>query len=691
MPVISNLPSLLVGTGTAYVPVVDTTGGTEVTKKASFDVIADYVINTFGNVNQASDTTYGLIKVGNTLQINTLTGVLNVANSPTWVSQRLSGNIAATNANTGTLVVVGGVGVGGRIYNAGGIIVSDVTNSTTTATGSIISHGGLGIAKDLTLGGTFRFENNTGTIAASTLLIDSSTDSSNTQSGALVIKGGLGVGANTYIGGSLYVNGFAVSTTTYSLPIASGAVLGGIKIGPGLLIDGNGVLTANTTTNPTPARYLQINSAETQNFVSAGEFFGIPGTTNTAGLVISRGSIGGNINFANAASLLYTDASYWSDGTTSTRGVYVFLTALNGGAISVGAIRSFLTIPELNFLGADNTGTVLSVKGHPNYTSLVTATYHIVNKGYVDGVITTATNLVQGTIKVGNNLNIASGVLSVATATNSVIGAVKSGTGLTAVFDGTLNLNTATTSTLGGVIVGNGLSITAGGLLSVGSIPANLTVKSNSIPINNTTTSINFVGGGVTVQQSGPDVLVTVGGGGFSGGIVANTTTFSSSVQSVSTNTGAVTIAGGLGVGGNIFAGNIYSNGNLVGAGGGGTPNGSTTEVQFRYQGTFGADPQFTYNSATNVLSVDNIQSTAITANSFSSNSGGSPTIASTATLTLEASTASRVVISQSPLKLAIYTTAARDLLTAQNGDLIYNSTLHRFQGYANGSWVDLS
>jgi hypothetical protein len=687
MPIISNLPSLTVGTGTAYVPVVDTTGGTEVTKKASFDVIADYVIGTFGSINQASTTEYGLIKVGITLQINTVTGVLNVADSPTWVSQRLSGTIAATSPTTGTLVVSGGVGVGGAIAVAGGIKVTDGTNSLTTSSGAITVEGGIGVAKDLTIGGTLRFSNAIGSVAGNQIKILSSVDSSSTQTGALVIQGGAGVAGNVYVGGDLFVNGFEVSTSTYSLPVATPSELGGIKIGAGLLIDGSGVVTANTTTNPTPARFLQINASETQNFVSAGA---IPGggalTTNTSGLIIIRNAGGA---LGNSAFFGYSDLRFIGDGTTSTRGQFVAsINGTEGAGLAVKYLRVFYGEPELNFLGADNTGTVLSVKGHPNYTNLVTATYHIVNKGYVDGVITTATNLVQGTIKVGNNLNIVSSVLSVATATNSVAGLVKSGTGLTAAVDGTLSVNQATTTTLGGVIVGNGLTV-ASGVISVNAIPSDLTVKGQSITVNSTTTSINFVGGGVTVQQSGLDVIVTIGSGGFNGGIVANTTTFASNVQSVSTNTGAVTIGGGLGVGGDIYARDIYSNGNLIG-GGAGTPNGSTTEVQFRYQGTFGADSQFTYNSSTNVLAVDNIQSVAITANSFSSNSGGAPTIASTATLTLEASTASRVVVSQSPFKLAIYSVAARDLLTAENGDLIYNSTTGKFQGYAAGGWVDL-
>ena len=31
-----------------------------------------------------------------------------------------------------------------------------------------------------------------------------------------------------------------------------------------------------------------------------------------------------------------------------------------------------------------------------------------------------------------------------------------------------------------------------------------------------------------------------------------------------------------------------------------------------------------------------------------------------------------------------------RDALTAANGDLIYNTTPNKFQGYANNAWVDL-
>ena len=41
-------------------------------------------------------------------------------------------------------------------------------------------------------------------------------------------------------------------------------------------------------------------------------------------------------------------------------------------------------------------------------------------------------------------------------------------------------------------------------------------------------------------------------------------------------------------------------------------------------------------------------------------------------------------------LKVGSLTTAERDALTAENGWIIYNSTLNKFQGYENGAWANL-
>lgn len=43
------------------------------------------------------------------------------------------------------------------------------------------------------------------------------------------------------------------------------------------------------------------------------------------------------------------------------------------------------------------------------------------------------------------------------------------------------------------------------------------------------------------------------------------------------------------------------------------------------------------------------------------------------------------------PFRMPLFTTTERNSLSAENGDIIYNSTTNSFQGYQNGAWVDLA
>lgn len=68
--------------------------------------------------------------------------------------------------------------------------------------------------------------------------------------------------------------------------------------------------------------------------------------------------------------------------------------------------------------------------------------------------------------------------------------------------------------------------------------------------------------------------------------------------------------------------------------------------------------------------------------------SAGTPEIVSSNDLLLTAS--NRVSVTTSPFRVASLTTTQRNALAASNGDLIYNTTANRFQGYQNGAWINI-
>lgn len=92
--------------------------------------------------------------------------------------------------------------------------------------------------------------------------------------------------------------------------------------------------------------------------------------------------------------------------------------------------------------------------------------------------------------------------------------------------------------------------------------------------------------------------------------------------------------------------------------------------------------------TVTNNITADTLTVTTLEYDNLVTTGEGTPEIESDGGIALTAGT--RVEITQSPLKMASFTTAERDALSAQNGDMIYNTTTNKFQGYANSAWVDL-
>lgn len=209
------------------------------------------------------------------------------------------------------------------------------------------------------------------------------------------------------------ISQFQASTETpnFTLTTATATVLGGVKIGTGFRIDGDGRL-----------------------FID--EVYTLPVATP-----LSLGGVkqGANVEIS-------------GDGTISVEAPFVLSTATASvlGGVKIGA------------------GLKASASGVLSLDTSIQNPFPI----------PAASQFEYGLVKIGSNVTIADGFISVAppyslpAATNSTLGGVKIGANISVAPDGTISvvnpyvLPAATTSTLGGVIAGNGITINGSGVIS---------------------------------------------------------------------------------------------------------------------------------------------------------------------------------------------------------------------------------
>lgn len=324
-----------------------------------------------------------------------------------------------------------------------------------------------------------------------------------TTAGSVLLKSLTGTGTVTIAddgAGNITLNGAAAS---YTLPTASAALLGGVRVGAGLAIDGSGILSLNAPIATAAALgAVRVGTGLTIDPVtgvlsSAAVQYVLPAATTTT---LGGVSVGSGLSVTAQGALSATPYSLPAATSGALGGVRVGtgLTIDGSGVLSVTGGAYTLPTASDTILGGVRVGSNLSIDG----AGVLSAAMY---------TLPAATTSVRGGVSVGTGLAVtAQGLLSAAVASASTLGAVRVGAGLLidgagilSATGGDYTLPAATDTILGGIKVGANLSATADGTLSA---PAPY-----QLPVATTTVVGGVsVGSGLAVNAQG--VLSATGG-----------------------------------------------------------------------------------------------------------------------------------------------------------------------------------
>lgn len=220
------------------------------------------------------------------------------------------------------------------ITTAGVITTTNATQSTSVSTGSVITSGGVGIAKNTYIGGLL---NVAGQINAA-----ATTDATTAATGAFITAGGIGVAKAAWVGGLLNVAGqVSAAATTDSTSITTGALVtaGGAGIAKaifgGTTLDMAGAATFHTTAelkSANAAEYIIGQASELITLSTAGT------TTDSAANLLPANSIIDAVTAVVTTTI--TTATDWKLGDPTSAGRFSAVNAtMTAGASAVGLLH----------------------------------------------------------------------------------------------------------------------------------------------------------------------------------------------------------------------------------------------------------------------------------------------------------------------------------------------------------------
>jgi filamentous hemagglutinin len=447
---------------------------------------------------------------------------------------------------------------------------SDVTNIQNDDTRVTINDSGAAgnIVVDVDDSRSALFTVSTITLSKNTI-VSNSTASTTTSSGALVVTGGVGIGGNITVGAR-----FKSTDDTQSTSTTTGAIItaGGVGIAKNLTVGGDATITGNLTVQGVltaiQSTTLEVNDLQ----VTLAKGAGSSAAADGAGINVDYGNVGANITYTHATTSWNFNRAVIGS-TYANFGGNVLATNFVGGGVNVSG-NLLATTAVLNALTVN--GGITST-GFFNTTANISAA--VVNGGAINstGLINTTGNISGAVVNAGA-LNV--------TGTTTLV-AVNS----TGFINTTGNISAAIINT--GALNSTGFINTTGNVSAVELLGRNLTTRSGYGNINLTQYNSIFADGNgsqniVAIQLSttglsdGMGMLGTTGldgqiystrGIAFRTGVtVSNTDTPQSGVIKVAitaagdlwanattpasnTTTGAFVVKGGVGIGGNLYAG----------------------------------------------------------------------------------------------------------------------------------------
>ena len=381
------------------------------------------------------------------------------------------------------------------------INIKSTTESSSTSTGALIVAGGVGIERDLRVGGTIYGTVN-GTVSATSLQLTDTTGSISTSTGTLTVGGGVGIGENLYVGknlnvlGGALINGSNIYTSTNNLHIealSNKVYLKGTSYfqNPSdtskyfsISTDSGGNTNlkswgTNAYTYYDSTNYLRIDSnidasptTGALQLLNGGLYVNksiyVNGTTisnsTSQGALIVNGGVGiaGNLNVGNSITIESTNSTMTCDT------IFNYSKSLR---ISSDQYQGSLNLEMHGVGGAINMS--ITNDSSINNIETITNSQHNILISTESTSVTTGTMVISGGVGIAGNLNVGgiinAGNVNVTSTTNLKI----------------TNTTNSTNPTTGVLIVNGGVGISddvyMGGLLGIGGSPTFYSSFSSSI------------------------------------------------------------------------------------------------------------------------------------------------------------------------------------------------------------------